>query len=57
MSNLYHRDIYKFDEPVKSYWEATFNTNNKYNKLEKKFSNKRFEKFLINIWVEMENQI
>ena len=30
MSNLYHRDIYKFDEPVKSYWEATFNTNNKY---------------------------
>ena len=21
MSNLYHQDIYKFDEPVKSYWE------------------------------------
>ena len=35
MSNLYHRDIYKFDEPVKSYWETTYNTNNKYNKLEK----------------------
>ena len=35
MSNLYHRDIYKFDEPVKSYWETTSNTNNKYNKLEK----------------------
>jgi len=35
MSNLYHEDIYKFDEPVKSYWETTSNTNNKYNKLEK----------------------
>ena len=35
MSNLYHRDIYKFNEPVKSYWETTSNTNNKYNKLEK----------------------
>ena len=35
MSNLYHHDIYKFNEPVKSYWETTFNTNNKYNKLEK----------------------
>ena len=35
MSNLYHRDIYKFDEPIKSYWETTSNTNNKYNKLEK----------------------
>ena len=32
MSDLYHQDIYKFDEPVKSYWEATSNTNNKYNK-------------------------
>jgi len=35
MSNLYHKDIYKFDEPVKSYWETTSDTNNKYNKLEK----------------------
>ena len=35
MSNLYHDDIYKFDEPVKSYWETTHNTNNKYKKLEK----------------------
>ena len=35
MSNLYHEDIYKFDEPVKSYWETTSDTNNKYNKLEK----------------------
>ena len=35
MSNLYHQDIYKFDEPVKSYWESTSNTKNKYNKLEK----------------------
>ena len=35
MSNLYHEDIYKFDEPVKSYWETTSNANNKYNKLER----------------------
>ena len=35
MSNLYHKNIYKFDEPVKSYWESTYNTKNKYNKLEK----------------------
>ena len=35
MSNLYHKDIYKFNEPVKSYWETTSNTNNKYKKLEK----------------------
>ena len=35
MSQLYHEDIYKFDEPVKSYWETTSDTNNKYNKLEK----------------------
>jgi len=35
MSNLYHQDIYKFDEPVKSYWESISNTKNKYNKLEK----------------------
>ena len=35
MSNLYHEDIYKFDKPVKSYWETTSDTNNKYKKLEK----------------------
>ena len=35
MSNLYHEDIYKFNEPVKSYWESTSDTNNKYKKLEK----------------------
>ena len=26
MSNLYHKDIYDFDNPVKSYWEANTNT-------------------------------
>jgi len=35
MSNLYHQDIYKFEEPVKSYWETTSNTNNEYKKLDK----------------------
>ena len=35
MSSLYHKDIYKFEEPVKSYWETTINSNNKYSKLEK----------------------
>jgi len=35
MTNLYHKDIYKFDEPIKSYWESTINTNVKYKSLEK----------------------
>jgi len=35
MSNLYHNDIYKFEKPVKSYWETTSNTNNKYEGLKK----------------------
>ena len=36
MAKLYHQDIYNFDEPVKSYWETTINTNNyKYEKLNK----------------------
>ena len=35
MSNLYHQDIYKFEEPVKSFWEASFNGNNEYEKLNK----------------------
>ncbi len=35
MSNLYHQDIYKFDKPVKSYWESTIDTKNNYNILNK----------------------
>jgi len=35
MSNLYHQDIYKFDKPVKSYWESTIGTKNNYNILNK----------------------
>ncbi len=35
MSNLYHEDIYKFEEPVKSFWETTHQSNNKYEKLNK----------------------
>ncbi len=35
MSNLYHNDIYKFEEPVKSYWESTSASNYKYEKLNK----------------------
>ena len=35
MSNLYHQDTYNFSEPIKSYWETTQNTQNKYKKLEK----------------------
>ena len=29
MKNLYHRDIYEFESPVKSYWEST--TSEKFN--------------------------
>ena len=35
MSHLYHQDIYKFDEPIKSYWETTNTKNDKYPKLDK----------------------
>ena len=35
MSNLYHEDIYKFEEPVKSFWETTHQSNDKYEKLNK----------------------
>ena len=35
MSHLYHQDIYKFDEPIKSYWETTNTINDKYPKLDK----------------------
>jgi len=35
MNNLYHSDIYKFEEPIKSYWETTVDTKNKYEKLTK----------------------
>ncbi len=35
MNNLYHSDIYKFNEPIKSYWETTVDTKNKYEKLTK----------------------
>ena len=35
MSNLYHKDIYDFDNPVKSYWEANTNTDLKLEKLTK----------------------
>ncbi|MDA9629809.1 FAD-binding oxidoreductase, partial [Candidatus Pelagibacter sp.] len=27
MKNIYHSDIYKFDTPINSYWEATFSEN------------------------------
>ena len=35
MTNLYHEDIYNFNEPIKSYWETTADTKNKYNELNK----------------------
>ena len=35
MSNLYHKDIYDFDNPVTSYWEANTNTDLKLEKLTK----------------------
>ncbi len=33
MSNLYHQDIYRFNEPIKSYWETTHNSKNQYKEL------------------------
>ena len=38
MRNIYHSDIYKFQEPVKSYWEDTTSKNFDLPKLTKNFS-------------------
>ena len=38
MANLYHDDIYKFENPVNSYWESTVDTKNKYKSLDKDIS-------------------
>ena len=38
MANLYHQDIYNFNEPIKSYWETTTNAKNKYEELKKKYT-------------------
>ena len=35
MTNLYHDDIYKFENPVNSYWESTVDTKDKYKTLDK----------------------
>ena len=35
MANLYHDDIYKFENPVNSYWESTVGTKDKYKTLDK----------------------
>ena len=35
MANLYHKDIYNFENPVNSYWESTVNTKDKYKTLDK----------------------
>jgi glycine/D-amino acid oxidase-like deaminating enzyme len=38
MTNLYHKDIYNFENPVNSYWESTIDTKDKYKTLNKDMS-------------------
>ena len=38
MANLYHKDIYNFENPVNSYWESTINTKDRYKTLDKDMS-------------------
>ena len=38
MNNLYHKDIYNFENPVNSYWESTIDTKNKYKTLNRDIS-------------------
>mgnify|MGYP001356526549 FL=1 len=38
MAKLYHDDIYKFENPVNSYWESTVDTKNKYKSLDEDIS-------------------
>ena len=34
MSNLYHKDIYKFEKPINSYWESTIKHEDKFKTLD-----------------------
>ena len=38
MNNVYHPDIYQFNKPVRSYWEATSSENLNLEKLQKDIS-------------------
>ena len=38
MNNVYHQDIYQFNKPVSSYWEATSSENLNLDKLQKDIS-------------------
>ena len=38
MTNLYHKDIYNFENPVNSYWESTTDSNDKYKTLDRDIS-------------------
>ena len=38
MANLYHKDIYNFENPVNSYWESTIDTKDTYKTLDKDMS-------------------
>lgn len=38
MTNLYHKDIYNFENPVNSYWESTIDTKDKYKTLNRDIS-------------------
>ena len=38
MANLYHKDIYNFENPVNSYWESTTDSKDKYKTLDRDIS-------------------
>ena len=38
MSNIYHSDIYQFNKPVSSYWEANSSDHLNLDKLQKDFN-------------------
>ena len=38
MTNLYHKDIYNFENPVNSYWESTTDSKDKYKTLDRDIS-------------------
>ena len=35
MANLYHKDIYKFEKPINSYWESTIDKREDYQVFDK----------------------
>jgi len=55
MSNVYHSDIYQFNKPVNSYWEATSSENLNLDKLQKDISSEYSHTWWWLYWITLCN--